>query len=50
MHASAPLHLFRLPTGELRFGEGVKEPSLGREIASFVVSFVVFLSALWFMG
>lgn len=50
MNASAPLHLFRLPTGELRFGEGVQKSSLGREVASFVVSFVLFLSALWFMG
>jgi hypothetical protein len=49
MHASAPLHLLRLPTGELRLG-GEERLSQGREIASFVFSFVVFLSALWFMG
>jgi hypothetical protein len=50
MHASAPLHLLRLPTGELRFGGDSDSSPLGREVASFVLSFVVFLSALWLMG
>jgi hypothetical protein len=50
MHASAPLQLFRLPTGELRFGGAEEASSQGREVASFVFSFVVFLAALWLMG
>ena len=50
MHASVTPQIFRLPTGELRFGGDPAGSSLGREVVSFVFSFVVFLSALWFMG
>ena len=47
---AAPLQYFNLPTGEISFTKGSRVPSLGREVASFIVSFVVFLSALWMMG
>ncbi|MCA9776072.1 MAG: hypothetical protein KC800_05120 [Candidatus Eremiobacteraeota bacterium] len=47
---AAPIDFFKLPTGEISFSKRSAVPSLGREVASFIVSFVVFLSALWMMG
>lgn len=51
MQASVPVSLFKMPTGELRFTTcESRVPSTGREILSFVFSFICFLSALWVVG